>query len=241
MEKITKAFGLYEGFLTEKELYARNYKMSWTEKQLIKFNLKKRNVTIGHITPRAFILLLKKKFIKPYFKLALPLVKNNGIKNKLKTYDKELHSVEKLIDKNNELARISHNDILEILRICSQYELILSSFDSSKLKLSLQEFKLGLRTRLEKFLPPDIMNQIDEKLKTIDTRLDDILVGLTLYSSLYPLSMITFSHFNSTRYPTKEMSPKDYDEKLGIVSASSKISEHLDFVLKRFSKMIGES
>ena len=58
--------------------------------------------------------------------------------------------------------------------------------------------------------------------------------------SLYILSTITFPHESYTRYPTKDLSPKDYNLDLGIVNKFPELIKLTNFTFK-LQKNIMES
>jgi hypothetical protein len=242
VEKITKAFGLWTRFIEEEELYPRKYKKSLFTRILLFFNIHEKEESIGHISPKTFVLLLKKKFIKEYFSfinLHFSFInlqtKNNGLKTLIKNYNGELKAFEHLINNRKKLAILSKNEISGLLKLGYDYQNILSKVDKRKLKTLLTEFRMGIRKRLEKILQPDF---VDKKLAKIEDRLEYIFIGLEVFSLLYPLTIITYPHFTYTRYPTKELKPQDYNEDLGIVSSLPSILEFLESVIRRFEQLV---
>lgn len=238
VEKITKAFGLWTGFIDEKELNIRRHKKSFLERIQLILGLREREEGIGHISPKAFVLLLRKKFIKEYFKFINSKVKNNGLKKKIKNIDKELKSFEKLIDKRKKLATISKGEISDFLKMGYDYQNAFSKMDKRGLNALLVRFRIGIDNRFEKILPPDVLPEVKKRLEKIDGRIEHIFIGLNAFSLLYPLTIITYPHFTYARYPTKEMKPSDYNENLGIVSSIPQIQQALENVIKGFESLV---
>ncbi|MEM5805211.1 MAG: HEPN domain-containing protein [Candidatus Aenigmatarchaeota archaeon] len=241
VEKITKAFGLWTGLIEEKELYQRKQKKSMFSRIFSFFGLHEKEESIGHISPKTFVLLLKKKFIKEYFDFINLQTKNNELKTLIKNYNGELKSFERLINKRKKLAILSKNEISGFLKLSYNYQNIFAKIDKRRLKTLLNEFKMGIRSRFEKILPPDTFVEVDKKLTKLEDRIEYMFIGFNTFSFLYPLTIISYPHFTYTRYPTKELKPQDYTENLGIVTLLPEILTHVEYIIRNFESLIEKS
>jgi len=238
VEKLTKAFGLWTGLLEEKELYTKRYKKSLKQKFLSFFKIREREDVIGHVSPKTFVLLLKKRFTKEYIKLLSSQIKNNILQNKFKNIEKEIDELEKLINKKQKLANISKAEINEFLKASYFYRTNFSRIDKRGMRFKLNHFRIIVTNRLQKILPFEVFDEVNKKLENIESKVEYVFAYLNILILLYPLAIITYPHFTYTRYPTNEIGPKDYNENLGIVSSLENIFELLDKILKEFENLI---
>jgi hypothetical protein len=182
-------------------------------------------------------LLLKKKFTKEYIKFLYPQIKDDNLKSLFKKVDKEIIKFEKLINKREKLAKISASEISEILKQTESYSTNFSKIDKRQMRFLLYKFKTGATVRLRRDLPTEIFDELDKKLKNIDSTVEYIFIGLNALTLLYPLSIITYPHFSYARYPSKELNIKDYNENLGIVLSLPNILETLNKVITGFENL----
>lgn len=81
-----------------------------------------------------------------------------------------------------------------------------------------------------------LIDQTIEKIKR-----EDVILGCySKISSLYILSLITYPHATSARYPSRVMPLGKYDENLGIVQCFDKISGLLDKVVSSLKLSLAE-
>jgi len=238
VEKITKAFGLWSGFIEEKELYPRKKKENFLIKILRKAGFYKKEEYIGHISPKVFVLLLRKKFIKKYTSLLSSQIKNNGIKQLIKNYNNELKNLEKSINKTQKLATLSNEDISKFLEVSNTYLNILEKIDKRKLNSLLLRFRMGITSRLEGESLFNILDMINKGFIKIENKMEHIFRGCSALIFLYPLSIITYPHFTYTRYPTNKLKPQDYNENLGIITLLPEIIMHVGKVIENLENLI---
>lgn len=241
IEKITKAFGLWTGFIEEKELYPRRQKKSIFNRIFSFFDLQEKEGSIGHISPKAFALLLKKRLMKEYFDLLYTQTKSNELRTLIKNYNGELKSFERLINNKKKLATLSKNEISGLLKLGHVYQNVFAKIDKRKLNYILNRFEIGLRGRLEEILPRDVFDEVDKKLKNLEGKVEDMFIGFNTFSFLYPLTIISYPHFTYTRYPTNELKPQDYTEDLGIVASLPEILSHVGNIIINFEILIKRS
>jgi len=242
VEKTTKAFVLWTRLIEEKELYGKKKKKSILESLSMIFRRKEE--TIDHISPKAFILLLRKKPIRIYLTLLQQQIEDPALKNRFKSLNKEITQLERIINKREKIAKISRFEIETFLKTCDLYKDFLDKTDKRRLKYQINLLNQSITKRLREILSSEYMNEIDrinKALKKVEYKIEDIFIGAKSLISLYFLSIITYPHFSYARYPTKEMGPKDYNESLGIVQTLERIIQVLDETIKDLERsMMGE-
>jgi len=238
VEKVTKAFGLLTGFIKEQELYRKG-----------RGDRKKK--TIDHISPKTFIIILKKKQVRKVITIFHFLVKNDPeLKDKLKNLDKRINELEWLINKKEEIAMYSESMINTILKI---FELCKDSFSKEignrKIEEIKQQFLFCLRGRLQNIISQEKLDEEYNKLKSkIEFFLPLVPTILIITITLYFLSIITYPHFSFTRYPSKNIGPKNYcteEQKdctkgIGIVKSANKIFPHVRKSIENLKNIINK-
>jgi HEPN domain-containing protein len=238
VEKLTKAFGLYSGFLDEGDLYTKRHKKSLKHRILLFLHIREKESAIDHITPKTFVLLLRKKFSKEYIKFLSPKVENEVLQKKFKNIDREVNDFERLIKKRKKLAKISKNEINDFLKVSNLYKNAFANVDRRTLNFKLQSFRIGLTGRMQKIILPKDFTEVKKKLDNIEIAVKKVLDNIGVMTLLYPLTIITYPHFTYTRYPSGELSPKDYTKNLGIVSSIPDILKPLNDVIESFESVI---
>lgn len=201
VEKTTKAYGVAFFTLSEKDLQK-----------------------IKHKTPKAFVMLLKKRYITPYIKLMKSfypdLIEGNA------------QELEKLINsKSLEIAKFDKNQIEKILELGSQFKEISNNKEiNDKIKSEISSL-LDLR-------PSEFQNLFSENVKEKLIKLN--ISHVLGFVNLYFLSLITYPHEAYTRYPDGPMTPQDYTMETGIVVMSQEICESLQDSIKRFEEHLEE-
>lgn len=163
---------------------------------------------IGHITPLAFIKMLERKWVNPYLKIIQSIYPSLKIPDT--THFKKLVRKDKA-----ELARLDDVQLEKILQT------------GRKIKRAIKSKKINQK----------IYTKMDELFKELypllesHPELSDVpkrfrhYLSLDLFENfidLYLLSIITYPHFDYTRYPDLEIKPNEYED-LGITIVSPKI------------------
>jgi len=229
VEKLTKAFCLWSGFVSEKELYYRRVESKNIFEKIKKQFCRNRPEVIGHISPKAFVLILKKRFSVEYAKFLY----YSTDKSELGDLDKRVRELEKLINKKKKLSKISSEEISVMIKMSVRYQgIIEKNLRKREFKLNIKRFEKGFRARLEKYLEYNIRPTISiGDIERVFLTVNDLLI-------LYPLSIITFPHFTYTRYPSKDISIQDYNENLGIISSLPEIILLLENSMKKLPRSI---
>jgi hypothetical protein len=170
-------------------------------------------------------------------------IRDPFLKKRLKNLDEEISQFEKMINKREKIAKISRVEIEAFLKTCDLYKDSLSKIDKRRLKFQIDRLNQSITKRLRDILSSEYMSEIDKinkALKKVEYKIEDLLVGAKSLIFLYFLSIITYPHFSYTRYPSKEMGPKDYNESLGIVQTLERIIQVLDETMKDFEKSMME-
>jgi hypothetical protein len=242
VEKTTKAFVLWTRLVGEKELYGKKKRKSILER-ILSTIFRRKEEAIDHISPKAFILLLRRKPIRIYVSLWQQQIEDPTLKNRLKNLNKEIIQFERIINKKEKIAKISRVEIEAFLKTCDLYKDSLAKIDKRRLKSQINLLNQSITKRLRDILSSEYMNEIDKinnVLKKVEYKIEDLFIGAKSLIFLYFLSIITYPHFSYTRYPSKEMGPKDYNESLGIVQTLERIIQVLDETIKDLEKSMME-
>jgi hypothetical protein len=235
-------YRLYIGFLNEDELYfgkgskksKPNNFFNRIRKSLFKSKNKEKE-SIGHITPKTFVLILKKKFIRDYFSL-LSYAKSRSSKNEFNKIDEKIKNFEKLISKQEKLAKLEKKEILSYLKVTNPIRRNLNKVDKRKMYEQIEKYKIGLKKRFERDFSSSVSENLVKRIGYVKSNLENIFKGLNMLLLLYPLTIITYPHFNFTRYPTRKMRPKDYNKDLGIVISLPNLLDLIKKILEDFDK-----
>ena len=234
VEKATKAICLYNGIINETDLYGnKNKDVKRTILSRIWLTLlrrqPKKEERINHTSPKAFILLLKRKKISGVLYKSLYKQKGNDIKS-------EINNVEAIIDKQNKLAIISKEDISHFINDSEAYLFAIqqgfSRVDRRELKGKLKLFAFATLKEIKKnFGEQDIFTTLEKKFQEMDiSELLEMSSTSTInLLPLWPLSIITYPHAVKARYDYN----LDYGN-LGIVLEFTKITDLLNKVLSNF-------
>lgn len=237
VEKVTKAYFLYTGYITIEELKpGRKSKKESLLKKFI-FWRKDKQEYIGHISPKAFLILLSKKQFEKRVQFFLKL---SSSKEDVRVINKQ---VKKIIEKKKELelCKISSSQIKEIISFYDSVNRVVKS-QKNALKVKILSFVNSLDIKSQ-----DIKELSDEEKKSIAKdfskyrKIKDFMLDAPINSLfLWLLSVITFPHFNYTRYPgNKNFNYNDYTNELGIISCQGTLLKIIDRrLLKRLSHMV---
>ncbi|MEM1689707.1 MAG: hypothetical protein QXX33_05145 [Candidatus Hadarchaeales archaeon] len=220
VEKITKAYALHMGLIKEEESYKKRGNKVGTE-------------VVGHISPKAFILLLKKRgaaeFVDTVF-LACPEIPKITVKEVLQKF-------EKLLQKTDELAKLSKNEINHFIKRCEDIQDAIRKIDIRKTRENFKRLKVGFIARLRSAVSPEIVEDIKKKFNAIERKIGSIINELLTFSQLYALAIITFPHFSYSRYPGGKITFADYHEGLGIVDSLDDILISIGSIMKSLEKI----
>ncbi len=220
VEKLTKAYALNMGVLREEELYRKRGK---------------DGQVVGHITPRTFVILLRRKGVRDGVNLVLGAFQRDKV-----SVEERLEKFEKLINKSEQLLRITKKEIKSLIEehkaICANLE----RFDMRKYRNRLHRFRLSIKSGLRDAQLSS--GQIDEVCRQlfywkIRRSLRLSLLDVLIVSHLYVLSIITFPHFACSRYPDGKLKPIEYAEGLGIVDSLGTILSSIGEVITKLEKL----
>jgi len=239
VEKTTKAFGLLTGFIEEQELYRKGRRDKRGKKE-----------TIDHISPKTFIIILKKKSARKVIALLHFLVNDPVLKDKLKNSDKGINELENLINKKEEIAMYPEsmiNAILNIFELCK--DRFSKEIGNRKIEEIKQQLFFCLIRRLQNIKSQEKLDEEYNKLKSkIEFFLPLVPTILIITITLYFLSIITYPHFSFTRYPSKNIGPKNYcteeqkdcTKSIGIVKSANKIFPHVREAIENLKNIINK-
>jgi tetratricopeptide (TPR) repeat protein len=212
IEKITKAYFLYSS--------------------LIKLeNLKSGNDSIRHITPKALTLSLKDLDFRKNVEL---LFKVSNLDKK--DLDKDIKNMEKLIEKQENLAVITSSEINHLLKDFNIRYKMIKRVNMRELRYKAGLFAVSFLNNIQKFFGNK--GEIDKLRSALEDfkKLPKKQIELNfLLMNLYVFSLISFPHFAYTRYPKEDKSdlePEDYNSSLGIVHAYPDILRSMKSVIK---------
>jgi len=214
IEKLAKAYALHLGLVKEEDLYPKG-----------------RSGTVGHISPRAFISVLKRKGAIDIVYIVFTLLKEKSCEE----IKKDIKNFESLLWKE-ELAVLSREDILSLLQQNDKIIENLSKIDRRVVKFEIEKRKLGLSTRARQMGLP-ISNSI-KGIPINQSMVEEIFQKLITFVRLYILTIITFPHFSYPRYPSKGHGVV-YEEGLGIVECANDLLSMTGEMLEEIKRVIG--
>lgn len=196
IEKLAKAFALSLGLVEEKELYGKG--------------------GIGHISPRSFILILREKGAMDLVYLVYQVW---GKGKRYEEMRKSVEDFEKLLQKKKELARLSKEGILHLIKKKDGIIDVLSKIDVREFRSRIEKIRIGIKARDRYEGPPLGEGILWHELGKKET-IEEILRKLMTFVDLYILTIITFPHSSFSRYPLKGGEVIRYEEGLGIVDCA---------------------
>jgi hypothetical protein len=218
IEKLAKAYALHLGLVKEEDLYPKGKR-------------KGRSGTVGHISPRAFISVLKRKGAIDIVYIVFTLLKEKSCEE----IKKDIKNFESLLWKE-ELAVLSREDILSLLQQNDKIIENLSKIDRRVVKFEIEKRKLGLSTGARQMGLP-ISNSI-KGIPINQSMVEEIFQKLITFVRLYILTIITFPHFSYPRYPSKGHGVV-YEEGLGIVECANDLLSMTGEMLEEIKRAIG--
>jgi len=210
-EKIAKAYGLAFFMLEKSELKGRK--------------------GVGHKTPKVFIKICKRNWVDPYFKIMK--IFHPSLKR-----DVDVTKLEKIInEKQVEFAKLSKEEIKTLLKLNEDIRKKIENMELEK------QIYLVMKNFLKIILEEED-NLLEEEYKDLLKGVEKLFrqyfdIGLiSSFVTLYILSVITYSHFDYTRYPDGEIKPEEY-ENLDIIKIFPEIWESLKECIEHLDKHPG--
>lgn len=223
IEKLTKAYGLYSGKINKDDLRPKNKKRGFWERWF-----GKKEESIGHQSPKTFILMLNKKSLKDRVNLLLKIFSQE---TDVDTAKKRIQKAIKL--ESYKLATMSKGEIKHLITL---FENIHKNVKSQKnvLKGKITNFISSLKVIINNLEGFDSKQkeEIEKYINNFKLKSLDVLDVPINFLFLWLLAMITFPHSNWTRYPkegSKQLDPSDYNLNLGIVG----VQDHLLQITER--------
>lgn len=209
---------------------------------LLLFGLGKKEIRdyVSHDSPKAFLRLLDKfkRILNPTLLIA---EKAHLLDTKIpEVSDQDIRKLESLIKKNKEhIAKMSSKEIENLITLGYRLiEILESRKNQEMIKDKLIEILVAFREDLGEIeTSKKDQNEVDESIAFIDQTIEkirntDVILGdYSKMPALYILSLITYPHATSARYPSEALSPDEYDENLGIVQCFDKIAMLLNEVV----------
>jgi|GEM_PF-5077104 len=220
IEKLAKAYALHLGLVKEEDLYPKG---------------KRKSETVGHVSPRVFILTLKRKGAIDLIYIVSKLLKEKSCEE----IKKDIEIFESFLWKKRELAVLSRENIKNILSLIQQNGRIikaLSKIDPRVVKSKIEKIKLGSSTRARQMGLP-ISNSI-KGIPINQSTVEEIFQKLITFIRLYILTIITFPHSSYPRYPSKGYGIA-YEEGLGIVDCANDLLSMTGEILGEIKGTIG--
>jgi len=221
VEKLTKAYALHMGLIKEEELYGKRKNKHKTE-------------VVGHISPKSFILLLRKKrgAIKYVETVFLVAAREPRI-----SVEKVCLEFEKLIQEPHKLAGISSNEINSLIRKCEKLQQSIRKINVREIKLRTRRCVDGFISRLKQ--RGVSLEKIEESCKVSGWLKDNVnLTALQWFPQLYISTIITFPHFSYSRYPGDKITFADYRKgRLGIVDSLDVILGYVNDIMKKLKNL----
>jgi len=187
------------------------------------FVISKEDLTeIGHKSPMAFIKMLKKRWVGKFIvvlKMLYPDAKTNV---------SEAEKVMKLKKTQKELAKLPESVIQNFLDLNEKIRVALTS-DKTQNQINSQ-IEILLHS-LEGLLPDMNTKEIMKSLRTNFSF--DIAC---FFGGLFILSVVTYPHWEFTRYPDKEIKPSDYSSGLGVVQCVDGILTQVENAIQALEK-----
>jgi len=179
-------------------------------------------VRISHKSPITFIKMLEKKWVDNFIVLI------RIFHSDAETNISEAKSIINLRKTQKELANLTEPGIQKYLDLDDKIRDALTNSSTR----SLIDSQVGnIVYSLKDLLPAE---NIEKSLMSFKTTFNfDIVCS---FGSLYILSVVTYPHWEFTRYPDKEMMPCDYSSDLGIVQCVDKILIRVENALEILNK-----
>ncbi len=168
--------------------------------------------TISHRTPEIFLAALK----IPVFQSLINLIQmvRPDLNSDTSPLEKQL---------KEEQLKIAQTPAKDIIKLLETLEKTRESMKQDEIDHSIAE---GIEKVKSSGLVTDI--KLNAKLDVAD---------IISFVSLFVLSVITFSHFNYSRYPDRELKPKDYQEGMGIVDTIPKLVPYIEQAIDSFERL----
>lgn len=181
-------------------------------------------ISIGHKSPMAFIRMLKKSWVNKFIvvlKMFYPDAKTNV---------SEAEKIINLKKTQKELAKLPESVIQNFLDLDEKIRDALTS-DKTQNQINSQ---IEILLRSLKGLLPGV--NTEEIMKSFRTNFSfDIACS---FGGLYILSVVTYPHWEFTRYPDKEIKPSDYSSDLGIVQCVDGILAQVENTIQVLEKAL---
>jgi HEPN domain-containing protein len=223
IEKITKAYFLESGMIELEELYPKG--------------TTNKKETVGHLSPKALILAIEKKEIKSNLEILFRCSNFSKIDS-----DKEAKKLRSLIRKRIKVAKISENEINQVVKTFrTTYKVLKAKLPKREMRHKIHLFNLSVSSQIKKIKEfKDEIRDIDNVLKYLEKDATKNVERNFVALNLYLLSIITFPHFISTRYPKEKrgLSPEDYNKELGIVKAFPQLRNMTRSIIESFERNI---
>ncbi|AKB84505.1 HEPN domain-containing protein [Methanococcoides methylutens] len=180
----------------------------------------------GHISPAVFLKALNNH--RGFFLSLNNILKHEGVLDydcfdpKIFEYNRYTKEFKKSSDL---LATISSEDIDSMLSLYEKYS---ETISSSKMTESIENLTLDFLEDIKQELENDDSEQWTDVIKLINSKLENVDTFLKnshfkYVPLLYPLSLVTYPHWNSTRYNDATDKKFGYNESLGIVQCFNRL------------------
>lgn len=237
IEKLTKSFGIITGTIKKEELHkkAQKEKKNLFMTFLSRFKKQKED-SIGHISPKTFVLMLNKKKVYLLYK---EIASINGISN----IDKDLKKFRKLVEKSpKKLAKISESEIENLIKTFERIFKRIKKVNKRDLRFKLKHFFISLEEQIKR---ESYFHTFKNEINILKNKIKIFVDYIDLYFGfifLYLLSVITYPHYNWARYPkenNKSLGFLDYNQNLGIVKTHSMLTRFTEnYILKNFENRL---
>ncbi len=181
-------------------------------------------IKIGHKSPMAFIRMLDKSWGNKFIvvlKMFYPDAKTNV---------SEARKIINLKKTQKELAKLPESVIQNFLDLNEKIRNALMS-DKTQNQMNSQ---IEILLRLLKGRLPGV--NTEEIMKSFRTDFSFDMV--CSFGGLYVLSMVTYPHWEFTRYPDKEIKPSDYSSDLGVVQCMDGILTQVENAIQVLEKSL---
>jgi len=206
-EKTSKAYVLYFGGFTKNDLF-----------------------TISHNSLKAFLLLLER--------MSSLVTKIHNLYPDIQTSTADIYKLIKDPKNRLEMAKITYENFQSIFQFyekCKKemslkFESIPELLENLNLVELLKNFSKALSIDLEKELNGKNTSKILKDYVDFE-KTKKILLETIDFTLLYFIAAYTYTHEEFTRYPDKEIKPRDYTDDLGVVKATPELIDHLDRII----------
>ena len=204
VEKATKAICLYHNLINKEDLHGKRKREpeGWFSRHFKFFRQKKVSLdeeTVEHKSPKAFILLLKRKRLSGTLYKQLYKNKGNDVKS-------EIENIENIINKENKLIKINKSDISQFLKASQDYltdiKLNFSKIDKREIKSKTEVCGEAIFKDLRKIFKNNAFDQFEDKFKKVNITeiMDSSSTSMINLLPLWPLGIITYPHAVKARY-----------------------------------------